>query len=210
MNRSMEHAAAPESRRARRLAWMAALPALVLGIGSAQATVQFRWVPTSLELNGTPLGPLQIYNIDFGVTEAAFLSGRASASVTCDSTGCFGPNNGLAAPSFYRNTIDVTLRPDGLVDGSFSAVRASETFSLSGTGLLWSGRYESDYGYRSPNAGSFEATYCTGVLSGGGCTITGYFLASQLTTPGQGVPVPEPSSAALLAVGLLALMRRRH
>lgn len=210
MYRSRRLAAVPKFRGASHLTWLAALPMFLFGIGQAQATVQYQWVSTSIALNGVPLQPLQAYNVNFGVTDAAFQAGRASADLTCASgVECLGFNNGLVAQSFYRNTIDVMLRPDGLVDGSFTAIRASEEFTLTGTGLLWSGRYDSDYGYRTaatPN----QPVYCVGALAGAGCTITGYFLAAPVTTSGLGVPVPEPASAALVAVGLLAMLRRRR
>lgn len=205
----MGYAAAPKSYSISRLGWIAALPMILFGINPAQATVQYRWVPTSIELNGVPLGPLQVYDVDFGVTDAAFQAGHASASMTCDSFGCRGVNDGLAAPRFFRDIIDVTLRPDGLVDGSYTAIRAAENFTLTGTGLLWSGWYSSDGPYRV--ASSNQSAQCGGLgIPGSGCTITGYFLAEALTTSAEGVPVPEPASAALVAVGLLALLRRRR
>lgn len=178
------------------------------GIKPAQAVVQYNWVPISIERGGERLEPLQVFGVGFSVTDAAFQAESVSADVTC-SGGCSGPNNGLASPGFFRNTINATLRPDGLVDGSYRSVQATEEFALSGTGMLWSGQYYSDFPYRI--ASSNQPTFCAGSLasSSNGCTITGYFQANSQTTPGQGTPVPEPASAALLAVGLLTLVRHR-
>ncbi len=204
------YATGPKYLRASRLAGAAALSVALFGIGHAQASVQYSFVPTSIDLRGERLAPLQVFNVEFSATDAAFQAGRVSADVTCfNSLACSGSNNGLANPRFYRNTIDVTLRPDGLVDGSYRSTRDTEEYALSGTGLLWSGRFFSDFPYQI--ALTNEHVFCGGsLLSGGGCTITGYFLTAAQTTPGQGTQVPEPASAALLAGGLLTLLRRRR